>query len=71
MSTRYNISGILSDGTLDDLPPGTSVLLSGPAMSGKRELAVQMLAAGHVEGDGILCVTTNDNAATVIDKLET
>ena len=71
MSSMYNISGILSDGALDDLPPGTSVLLSGPAMSGKREVAIRLLAAGHEEGDGILCVTTSDNAAMVVDELKT
>lgn len=71
MSSMYDISGILSDGTLDDIPPGTSLLLSGPAMSGKRELAIRILAAGHEEGDGVLCVTTSDTAATVVDELET
>lgn len=70
MSQRYDISNILPDGTLTDLSPGTSVLLSGPAMSGKRNLAIQLLAAGHETGDGILCVTTSDNAAMVVDELE-
>lgn len=67
----YDISGILSDGTLDGISPGTNLLLSGPAMSGKRELAIRLLAAGHEDGDGILCVTTSDTAAVVIDELET
>lgn len=71
MSATYNIPGVLSDGTLDELPAGTSVLLSGPAMCGKRDLAIELLAAGHKAGEGILSVTTSDNAATVIDELET
>lgn len=71
MSMTYDISGTLPDGTLDAIPPGTNVLLSGPAMSGKRELAIRLLAAGHEQGDGILCVTTSDTAASVVDDLET
>lgn len=71
MSQMCDISDILPDGTLTDLQPGTSVLLSGPAMSGKRKLAIQLLAAGHETGDGILCVTTSDDAARVVDELET
>ena len=67
----YDIPDILPDGTLTDIPPGTSLLLSGPAMSGKRELVLQLLAAGHETGDGLLCVTTSDNAAMVVDELET
>lgn len=71
MSQMYDISNILPDGTLTDLSPGTSVLLSGPAMSGKRNLAIQLLAAGHKTGDGILCVTTHENAAKVVSELKT
>jgi KaiC/GvpD/RAD55 family RecA-like ATPase len=70
MSTPYSISGILPDGKLDELAPGTSVMISGPAMVGKRELAIRLLAAGHKEGDGILCVTTSNNSGRVLDDLE-
>lgn len=70
MSSTYGIAGILPGETLDELPSGTSLLIRGPAMIGKRELAVRLLAAGHEEDDGILCVTTSDNADTVLDELE-
>lgn len=70
MSSPYTVTGILPDETLQELPPGTSVLISGPAMTGKQELALRLLAAGHERGDGILCVTTGENAGTVLDDLE-
>lgn len=70
MSQTYDIPRILPDSAIENLPTGTSLLLSGPAMSGKRELAIQLLAAGHETGDGILCVTTSDNATTIVAELE-
>ncbi|UTF55911.1 hypothetical protein [Natronosalvus rutilus] len=68
MSTPYNITGILPDETLGELPPGTSGLISGPAMIGKREMAIQLLAAGHEEDDGILRVTTNVNILPALKR---
>lgn len=70
MSTRYDVSQVLPDDMLTDLPAGTNVLVTGPAMTGKKSLAIQLLAAGHEEGDGILCVTTKDNAASLLDEFE-
>lgn len=70
MSSTYDIGGILPAGMMTSVPAGTSLLISGPAMIGKRELAIRLLAAGHEEGHGILCVTTSDNAASVVSDLE-
>lgn len=70
MSSTYDITGILPDDTISELAPGTNVLVTGPAMIGKRALAFQLLAAGHETGEGILCVTTSDTAATLLDELE-
>jgi len=69
MTDTYNVSGIFPDGALDELPAGTNIALVGPAMTGKRELTLQLLAAGYEEGDGILCITT-DSAETVYRELE-
>jgi len=69
MSRTYDVSGILPDGVLDELPAGTNIALVGPSMSGKRELALQLLATGYEAGEGILCITT-DSAETVYRELE-
>lgn len=71
MSSAYDISGVLPDGLMDELQAGSCILISGPTMIGKQELAVQLLAAGHDEGDGILCVTTSKNAANFLEMFET
>lgn len=70
MSTRYDVSTVLPDGMLTHLPAGSNVLVTGPTLSGKKSLAIRLLAAGHEEGDGILCVTTKDNAASLLDEFE-
>jgi KaiC/GvpD/RAD55 family RecA-like ATPase len=70
MSSAYDIAGVLPDGMMDELQSGTCLLISGPAMIGKQELAVRLLAAGHDEGDGILCVTTSKNAANFLEMFE-
>lgn len=69
MSDTYDVSGILPGDVLAELPAGTNIAVLGPAMSGKRELALQLLAAGYDSGDGILCITT-DSAETVYRELE-
>lgn len=70
MSSTYEISGVLPDGMKEELQAGTCLLISGPTMIGKQELAVQLLAAGHDEGDGILCVTTSKNAESFLEMVE-
>ncbi|WP_256390740.1 RAD55 family ATPase [Natronoarchaeum rubrum] len=70
MSSAYDITGVLRDDMIGELPAGTSVLIDGPSMIGKRELALRLLAAGHEAGDGILCVTTSDDAASLLDEFE-
>jgi len=53
-----------------DLDPGT-YLLAGPAMSGKYDLLLSLVAEGIEAGDGGLFVTTNDDAGEVIEDVET
>jgi len=66
----YDIANALPAGTISEVEPGTSLLIAGPAMSGKRNLAIDLLAAGLDGGNGVLVVTTNDSAAACIDELE-
>lgn len=67
MTERYSIADVLPE--LDELRPGTNLAIVGPSMSGKEQLAFELLAAGYDEGDGILCITTR-SAQRVIDDLE-
>ncbi|WP_247730466.1 RAD55 family ATPase [Halovivax limisalsi] len=56
--TGYAVSEVLPAETIDTLDPGTNVVVVGPSMSGKRSLALELLAAGYEDGEGILCITT-------------
>lgn len=66
----YDIADVLPAGTLSELEPGTSLLIAGPAMSGKQDLALDLLAAGLAGANGLLIVTTNESAAAYLDDLE-
>ncbi|WP_435115824.1 RAD55 family ATPase [Halolamina sp. C58] len=70
MSTEYDVAGALPEGTVEALPSGTNVLITGPAMVGKREVAFRLLAAGHEAGEGVLCVTTKASAASLLREFE-
>ncbi|NHX36487.1 MULTISPECIES: RAD55 family ATPase [Halolamina] len=70
MSTPYDIDEVLPAGTIETLPAGTNVLITGPAMVGKRELAFRLLATGHEKGEGVLCVTTSASASSMLDEFE-
>lgn len=53
----------------DDLDAGTNVLVAGPPLTGKRDLAIEALASGADRGDGSIIVTTKDSADKVLDDL--
>ncbi len=45
---------------------GTNILISGPALSGKRKLTMDGLAHGSNNGDGTVIVTTRDSSDRVL-----
>jgi len=47
------------------VPTGTNLLLVGPPMLGKRDLAFDVLAEGRRQGEGAIVVTTKDGAGKV------
>jgi len=54
--------------TLDaNVDAGTSLLFSGPPLTGKRGLALDILAEGTRRGEGAIVVTTKDGAGRVLD----
>jgi len=61
----YQLSGVLPDTEVD---PGTNLLVSGAPMTGKREIALRLLAAGSERGEGAIVVTTKDAADRILDE---
>ncbi len=60
----------LGDGLpAEPIAPGTNVLIAGPPMTGKRNLAYDVLANGVAGGEGTIVVTTKDSADKVISHL--
>jgi KaiC/GvpD/RAD55 family RecA-like ATPase len=62
----YDLSSVLDFDALRDVRPGSNILLSGPAMSGKERLAYDILADGARNGDGAVVVSTSDGAETIV-----
>lgn len=68
MKETYDLSGVLPGGTLQQVSAGTNFVILGPSLTGKRELAYQLIATGYDSEEGILCVTT-DSAESVHSRL--
>lgn len=66
----YSVDAAFPVGTISEIPSGTSLLISGPPMVGKQALAIDVLAAGHRAGDGIMVITTGGRTTDVIDDLD-
>jgi len=52
-----------------EVEPGTNLLVTGPPMTGKRELALGILAHGSRRGEGSIVVTTKDGGENVRESL--
>ncbi|THE66193.1 recombinase RecA [Salinadaptatus halalkaliphilus] len=53
---------------VDEIDPGTNVLVAGPPMTGKRSLVFENLVRGLEQGEGSIVVTTKDSADKVLDE---
>ncbi|QKY19315.1 recombinase RecA [Halolamina sp. CBA1230] len=51
--------------------PGTNILLTGPPLSGKRALCLDLLAAGTEKGGGSIIVTTKDSGDRMLEQFAT
>ena len=49
-----------------EVQPGTNILVSGPPMSGKRSLCLDIVASGTEKDEGAIIVTTKDGADRVL-----
>jgi KaiC/GvpD/RAD55 family RecA-like ATPase len=63
----YDLSDSVDVEALSSVRPGSNILISGPAMTGKEELALSILANGSEDGEGAIVMTTGDPAETVIE----
>jgi KaiC/GvpD/RAD55 family RecA-like ATPase len=63
----YDLGSELDDASV---APGTNLLVSGPPLSGKRRLALSVLAHGSALGEGAVVVTTRDSADRVLSDYE-
>ncbi|MFT4949105.1 MAG: KaiC/GvpD/RAD55 family RecA-like ATPase [Natronomonas sp.] len=65
----YDLSGPLDVDRLRAVPPGASLLISGPAMTGKDDLLRGFLADGLAGDEAAVAVTTGGPAEGVIDDI--
>ncbi|AFK19209.1 recombinase RecA [Haloferax mediterranei ATCC 33500] len=49
-----------------EVEPGTNLLISGPPLTGKRSLALDILEEGTRTGEGAIIVTTKDGADRIL-----
>ncbi|MFB6232922.1 MAG: RAD55 family ATPase [Haloarculaceae archaeon] len=59
----YDLGPQFEHATID---PGTNILVSGPPLTGKRQLVFEVLAQGAGNGEGTVVVTTRDSADRVL-----
>ena len=59
----YDLSPVLDA----EVGAGTSLLVSGPPLTGKRSLALDVLAEGTRRGEGTIVVSTKDGASRVLE----
>jgi len=62
----YDLTNVLDIEALEGVRPGSNILISGPAMTGKDDLAYDILADGTQQGQGAVIVSTGDRADNVI-----
>jgi KaiC/GvpD/RAD55 family RecA-like ATPase len=65
----YDLSDVIDVPALTAVDPGTCILVSGPAMTGTTDLVLDMLASGAHRGEGVVAVTTNDDASGAIESI--
>lgn len=61
----YLLGGVFDDVEVD---PGTNLLIEGPPMTGKFDLALDVLAAGATDGEGAIVISTKDGAPRLRDE---
>lgn len=65
MSTPVDLTPVIGH----EVPAGTNILMTGPPMSGKRAVAIDVLTTDFTETDGAVVVTTNTAARDLLREL--
>jgi len=66
----YDVTGVLPDALCREFDHGTNLLLSGPAMSGKRTTLLDLVARGERDSEGSVLVTSRDPAEEIVNEYE-
>jgi len=66
----YDVTGVVPDALGREFDDGTNLLLSGPAMSGKRTTLLELVARGEREAEGSVLVTSRDPAEEVVEDYQ-
>jgi len=61
----YDLADVLPDAELES---GTNLLITGPPLSGKRRLAIDILANGTRQEEGAIVVTTKDSGDKILSE---
>lgn len=61
----YDLADVLPDAELES---GTNLLITGPPLSGKRRLALDILANGTRQEEGAIVVTTKDSGDKILSE---
>jgi len=61
----YDLADVLPDAELES---GTNLLITGPPLSGKRRLALDILADGTRQEEGAIVVTTKDSGDKILSE---
>lgn len=64
----YDVSGVLPIEELSTIPAGTSLLVAGPAMTGKQRIAMELLARGTRLGEYAIAVSPDTDAERLIER---
>jgi KaiC/GvpD/RAD55 family RecA-like ATPase len=68
--SMYDLSAVLDVDAVSSISPGSSILVSGPAMTGKEDLLYETLADGARHGEGTVAVTTGGRADDAIEDIQ-
>jgi len=66
----YDLSAVLDVAAVSSIRPGSSILVSGPAMTGKEDLLYEAMADGTRNGEGAVAVTTGERAEDAIEDIQ-
>ncbi len=65
----YDLTDVLAVDAVSSIPPGSSLLVSAPAMTGKEAFLYDCLADGASDEQGTVVVTTGGDAEDALDRI--